>query len=238
MRILLVEDDPMTARMVDFLLREEGYAVVHVDNADGALALVERQPPDLLILDVNLPRGNGFDLYRKLKGLGHDLPVIFVTAKGELEDRLTGLNMGADDYIAKPFQPAELLARVQAVLRRYRKSTPGGNQVIKGGGFEINPVDNTVILPNRRNLLVTPTELKMLMHLLERAGQVVTREELLASVWGTDFARDSNVVDVYIRRLRRKIEPDPSAPQYILSNRGLGYRFVGKHADVANQPTA
>ncbi|HEY7834779.1 MAG TPA: response regulator transcription factor [Ktedonobacterales bacterium] len=242
MRILVVEDDLRTARMVEFLLGEENYAVVLVDNPDGALALIERQAPDLLILDINLSRkGNGFDLYRQLKALGHDLPVIFVTAKGEVDDRVTGLNLGADDYITKPFEPAELLARVQAVLRRYRKSAPGGNQIVKGGGFEISPVDMRVTLPNRHSLIVTPTEMKMLLHLLERAGQVVTREELLASVWSTEAGhdgRDSNVVDVYIRRLRRKIEPDPSTPQYLLSTRGLGYRFVGKHADVANQPTA
>lgn len=234
MRILVVDDDPIGIRMVQFLLGEEGYEVDVVDNPRGALAMVDNHPPDLLILDVNMPQMTGFELYRQLRERSHDIPALFVTAKDELEDRLKGLNMGADDYIAKPFEPAELVARVQAVLRRYRKASAGGHQVVKGGGVEIATSELRVTLPDRRNLFVTPTEMKMLVHLVHNTGQVISREDLLTNVWGPNFVGDSNIVDVYIRRLRRKIEPDSSAPQYILSTRGLGYKFVGASADVTN----
>ncbi len=227
MRILVVDDDPMGNRMIQFLLGEEGYTVDSVDGPKGALAVIEKQPPDLLLLDVNMPHTNGFELYQRLRQLDYDIPVIFVTAKGELEDRLQGLKMGADDYISKPFQPAELLARVEAVLRRYRKSGPTA-QVLRAGGVEINTSELRVTLPDRRNLYLTPTEMKVLVQLVQHAGKVVSRDDLMAHVWGEDYAGESNVVDVYIRRLRRKIERDPSTPSYIQVARGLGYRFIGK----------
>jgi DNA-binding response OmpR family regulator len=226
-RILVVDDDPIGNRMIQFLLGEEGYTVDSVDGPKGALALIEKQPPDLLLLDVNMPHTNGFDLYRRLRELDYDIPVIFVTAKGELEDRLHGLRMGADDYISKPFQPAELLARVEAVLRRYRKAGPTA-QVLRASGVEINTSELRLTLPDRRNIFLTPTEMKVLVQLVQRLGQVVSRDELMSNVWGEDYAGESNVVDVYIRRLRRKIERDPSNPTYIQVARGLGYRFMGK----------
>jgi DNA-binding response OmpR family regulator len=227
-RILVVDDDPIGSRMMQFLLGEEGYQVDAVDGPRGALALVEKQTPDLLLLDVNMPQTNGFELYRRLRDMDYDIPVIFVTAKGELEDRLQGLRMGADDYITKPFQPAELLARVEAVLRRYRKSGPTGAQVVRGGGVEINTSELRVTLPDRRNIFLTPTEMKVLLQLVQHAGQVVSRDELMSSVWGEHYGGESNIVDVYIRRLRRKIERDPANPGYIQATRGLGYKFVGK----------
>jgi DNA-binding response OmpR family regulator len=228
MRILVVDDDPMGSRMLQFLLNEEGYTVDAVDGPRGALALVERQPPDLLLLDVNMPHTNGFDLYRRLRDLDYDIPVIFVTAKGELDDRLQGLRMGADDYICKPFQPAELLARVEAVLRRYRKAAPGGAQVVRAGGVELHTSELRVTLPDGRNIFLAPTEMKVLLQLVQHAGQVVPRDDLLTNVWGEQYFGESNIVDVYIRRLRRKIERDSSNPVYIQAARGLGYKFVGK----------
>jgi DNA-binding response OmpR family regulator len=227
-RILVVDDDPIGSRMMQFLLGEEGYVVDTVDGPRGALALVQKQTPDLMLLDVNMPQTNGFELYRRLRELDYDIPVIFVTAKGELDDRLQGLRMGADDYITKPFQPAELLARVEAVLRRYRKAGPGGSQVVRGGGVEINTSELRVTLPDRRNIFLTPTEMKVLLQLVQRAGQVVSRDDLMANVWGEHYGGESNIVDVYIRRLRRKIERDPANPAYIQATRGLGYKFVGK----------
>ena len=133
MRILIVDDDLSGSRLMQFLLTEQGYQVEMVDNAHGALALIERQPPDLILLDVNLPQLNGFEIYQRLREQDWDIPVIFVTAKGELEDRLQGLRMGADDYICKPFQPAELQARVEVVLRRYEKAADERNAAIPCG---------------------------------------------------------------------------------------------------------
>lgn len=226
MRILVVDDDPLGSRMVQFLLTEQGYHVDSVDNARGALALVEREPPDLMLLDVNLPLLSGFEMYERLRADHYDFPVIFVTAKDELEDRLHGLRMGADDYICKPFQPAELTARVDAVMRRYRKAAGVDHQQLRTGVVDIDVATLQVTLPDRRAVHLTPTEMKLLLHLAQRAGQIISREDLMEAVWGEHYAGESNIVDVYVRRLRRKIERDPANPSIIQSSRGVGYRFT------------
>lgn len=229
MRILVVDDEPIGTKLVHFILSEEGYDVTSVDSPRGAMAMIQRQLPDLILLDVNMPQMNGFDFYQRLRDYEYDIPVIFVTAKGELEDKLHGLRGGADDYIVKPFDPAELLARVQAVLRRYRKAAAQtSGQILRVGEFELNMADLQICLPDKRTVLLTPREMKIMVILAGRVGQVLQREELLEAVWGQDYQGESNIVEVYIRRLRRKIEPDPSNPQYIQSARGVGYKFVGK----------
>jgi DNA-binding response OmpR family regulator len=223
--------------MLQFLLGEEGYTVETADSPRAALALIDRHVPDLLLLDVGLPQINGFDLYRKLRDLEYDIPVIFVTARGELDDRLHGLRMGADDYIAKPYQPAELIARVEAVLRRYRKAGALATPVLRIAGVEINTADLRVTLPDQRTVYLTPTELKVLLQLVQRAGQVVTRDALMINVWGERYDGESNIVDVYIRRLRRKLEREAAHPRYIQATRGLGYRFINRtDARAQDQP--
>ena len=228
MHILVVDDDPVNSRMVQFLLTEQGYTVDTLDSPRGALALVEKRPPDLLLLDVNMPQLSGFDLYQRLRDKGYDLPVIFVTAKDEVEDRVLGLRMGADDYICKPFQPAELTARVEAVLRRYHKGASADIQAMRAGGIDIDPVKRCVRLPDRREVQLTPTEMSVLLQLAQRPGQAVGREAVMASVWGDSYIGESNIVDVYIRRLRRKLEPDPAHPVLIRAERGIGYTFAGR----------
>jgi DNA-binding response OmpR family regulator len=228
MKILVVDDDQMSTKLVHFILSEEGYDVTSVDGPRGAAAMIQRDLPDLILLDVGMPHVSGFDFYQRLRQDDYDIPVIFVTAKGELEDKLHGLRLGADDYIVKPFNPAELLARVQAVLRRYRKaSAQASRQVLRVGDFEFNMAELQVTLPNKQTVLLTPKEMRILVTLAERAGRVMRREDLLEAIWGENY-RESNIVDVYIGRLRRKIERDPANPQYIKSARGLGYKFVGK----------
>ena len=226
MRILVVDDDPLGSRMVHFLLSEQGYTVDMTDSARGAIALLESHVPDLILLDVNLPHLSGFDFCKRLRDDGFEMPVIFVTAKGELEDRLEGLRIGADDYICKPFQPAELSARVEAVLRRYRR-TRGDGMVIQSQSIEIDAVGLRVNLPGRRPVALTPTEMKVLVQLAQRPGETVEREEVMANVWGDAYIGESNIVDVYVRRLRRKLERDPAHPELIHSARGVGYKFVG-----------
>lgn len=226
LRILIVEDDLSNSRLMHFLLSDKGYQVDSVDNARGALAMVERQPPDLMLLDVNLPQLSGFEIYQRLRDRNVDIPVIFVTAKGELEDRLQGLNMGADDYISKPFQPAELTARVEAVMRRYRKSVGGEHQHLRSGDLDIDVAALTVQLPDRRTAHLTPTEMKLLLQLAQHPGQALSREVLMEGVWGESYGGESNIVDVYVRRLRRKIERDPATPAVIQSARGIGYKFT------------
>jgi DNA-binding response OmpR family regulator len=229
LRILVVDDDLIGSRLVQFLLSEQGYQVDMVDNARGALAMVERQPPDLMLLDVNLPQLSGFEIYQRLRERNYDIPAIFVTAKDELEDRLQGLRMGADDYICKPFQPAELTARVEAVLRRYRKAAGGDRQQIRTGEIEIDVAALRVTtLTDNRTVGLTPTEMKLLLQLAQRPDETVARDELMQSVWGENYVGESNIVDVYIRRLRRKIERDPTNPTIIQSARGVGYKFSSK----------
>lgn len=229
MNILVVDDEPINTKLVQFILSEEGYGVTAVDSPRGAFAVLQKQLPDLLLLDVSMPQMNGFDFYRRLREQEFDIPVIFVTAKGELEDKLQGLRMGADDYIVKPFAPAELLARVQTVLRRYRKATAHiTGQILRTGAFEFNMADLQVSLPDKRSVLLTPREMKILVTLAERTGQIMPRDDLLSAVWGSEYLGESNIVEVYIRRLRRKIERDPANPQYIQSARGVGYKFVSK----------
>lgn len=229
MRILVVDDEPIGTKLVHFILSEEGYDVTSVDSPRGAMAMIQRELPDLILLDVGMPQVNGFDFYQRLRDYDYDIPVIFVTAKGELEDKLHGLRLGADDYIVKPFDAAELLARVQAVLRRYRKaSAQASGQVLRAGDFELNIADLQVTLPNKHSVLLTPKEMRILVALAGRLGQILRREDLLSTIWGENYPGESNIVDVYIRRLRRKIERDPANPQYIQSARGIGYKFVGK----------
>lgn len=227
MRILVVDDDEKTTEMVQFLLSRQGYQVDTVDNGRGALALIERHLPDLMLLDVGLPQMSGFEFYERLRRDGYDIPVIFVTGADELEDRLQGLNMGADDYICKPFQPAELTARVEAVLRRYHRAISGDRRRHQASGLEIDVASLQITLPDHRVIRLTPTEMKLLLHLTQHVGQVLSREELMAHVWGDNYVGESNIVDVYIRRLRRKIERDAANPTIIQSARGVGYKFAG-----------
>lgn len=228
-RILIVDDDPIGSRMVQFLLSELGYHVDIVDNARGALALVERHPPDLMLLDVMMPQLNGFQIYQRMREHDYDFPVIFVTGKDELEDKLQGLRMGADDYICKPFQPAELTARVEAVLRRYKKAISGERQkLLTGSGtLQLDIATQMVTLADGRVSQLTPREMQLLLRLVEQAGQAVSREDLLDAVWGENFPGGSNIVDVFVRRLRRKLERDPATPALIHAVRGIGYKFAG-----------
>ena len=228
MRILVVDDDESTAEMVRFLLTRLEYQVDTVDNGRGALALIERHPPDLMLLDVGLPQMSGFEIYERLQRDGYDIPVIFVTGADELEDRVQGLKMGADDYICKPFQPAELTARVEAVLRRYRRVTTVPRPHFQPGNIDIDVASLQVALPDGRVAQLTPREMQLLLRLADRPGLTVSREDLMDAVWGENYPGESNIVDVYVRRLRRKIERDPANPELIQVARGVGYRFMGE----------
>jgi DNA-binding response OmpR family regulator len=225
-RILVVDDDEKNCIILQFLLSQQGYEVHTVDNARGALALIERQPPDLMLLDVNLPQLNGFEIYQKLKEADYDLPVIFVTAKDDLEDKVRGLQLGADDYICKPFHAAELTARVDAVLRRYWRAVSGERPQMRVGGLDIEVASMEVTRPDHRIEHLTPTEMKLLLELAKQPGRAVSREDLMDRVWGENYVGGSNIVDVYIRRLRRKLERDPANPRIIQSARRIGYRLV------------
>jgi len=224
--ILVVEDDQFTSALVQFALSKEGYNVGTADNPHGAMHMILKQEPDLLLLDITMPYQDGFEFSKKLRVEGYDTPIIFMTAKDSVEDRLQGFTIGADDYICKPFNYQELVARVQAVMRRTKRATQNENQSIRCGRFELLPSEMKVVTPSGVSVTLTPKEMRVLQMLMNSAGQVVKRERTFVEVWGDD-EKGSNNVDVYIRRLRLKLEVDPEHPQHILSVRGSGYKFIG-----------
>jgi DNA-binding response OmpR family regulator len=224
--ILVVDDDHFANTLVQFVLTKEGYEVETADNPRGAMQMIKRREPDLLILDVTMPYLNGFDFSKKLREEGYEIPLIFMTAQDTIEAKLQGFNIGADDYICKPYNHQELVARVQAVMRRIKKHNRFGNQTVRKGLMELFPAELKVV-NGTTSISLTRTEMQILRVLMDSSGQVVNRDQLLAEVWN-DEENNSNIVDVYIRRLRLKLEADPDKPQYIISVRGVGYKFVGK----------
>lgn len=230
MYVLVVDDDPLVSKMVKFLLTEEGYEVTTASSAQAGFALMEKRRPDLFILDVMMPHMDGFELCKKLRSVDPDAAILFLTAKGEMTDKLEGLQIGADDYLVKPFEPAELVARVRALMRRYQRAREAPHEgQVRVGGLELQVGELKLVMANRAGgkvVSLTPTEMKLLRSLMSNAGHVVSRDTLLDSIWGYGVsAGDSQIIDVYIRRIRKKIEEDPSNPKYIESVRGSGYRF-------------
>ncbi|MCD6289792.1 MAG: response regulator transcription factor [Anaerolineae bacterium] len=225
MRVLVVDDDPPSVKMISFLLREEGYDVVTAGNGPEALRLVDEAAPDLVILDVMMPHMDGLEVCQRIRR-HTDIPIIFLSAKGETADRVAGLELGADDYLPKPFEPTELLARVRAVMRRVERGTFGEPKtLLQVDDFRLDPVNNRVALPDGREVELTPIEFRLLYTLARNAGRILSHEQLLNHVWGYTYEGYANQVAVYIRRLRTKIEPDPDHPRYLITARGVGYKF-------------
>lgn len=227
MYILVVDDDQFANALVQFVLSKEGYEVVTMDNPRGAMQMIQKREPDLLIIDVTMPYVNGFDFAARLRAEGYETPLIFMTAQDGIEAKLHGFEIGADDYICKPFNHQELVARVQAVMRRIKKNNNIGNHSIRCGQIELFPGELKVVLPGQAPIMLTPTEMHVLRVLMVSSGQVVGRDQLLSEVWN-DNESNSNIVDVYIRRLRLKLEEDAGRPQHITSVRGIGYKFIAK----------
>ncbi len=241
MYVLVVDDDPLISKMVKFLLTEEGFEVATSSSAQAAFALMEKRRPDLFILDVMMPQMDGFEVCRRLRSVNADAAILFLTARGEMSDKLSGLQIGADDYLVKPFEPAELVARVKALMRRYQRSLEAPHEAsIKVGSVELQPSDLRLLIANKsggRSVALTPTEMKLLRSLMINAGRIVSRDSLLDAIWGPGVsAGGSQIIDVYIRRIRKKIEEDPGNPRYIESVRGSGYRFNTPAAAAASPP--
>jgi len=225
MRILVVDDDAPSVKMISFLLREEGYEVTSTDNGVAALELIDRESPDLIILDVMMPHLDGFEVCRRIRQK-QDVPIIFLSAKGETVDKVTGLQLGADDYLAKPFEPAELLARVKAVMRRAEVFAAEDTQSrLAVGDVTLDPVNSRVSFADGRTVDLTPIEFRLLHCLMRNAGRILSHDLLMNAVWGYDYEGYSNQIAVYMRRLRMKIEQDPDNPRYLTTVRGLGYKF-------------
>ncbi len=225
--ILIVEDDPAVARSLQDGLTRDGYAVTWKNKCADGLAYARTEHPQLIILDVRLPDGSGFDLCRQLRQLGLRQPILMLTVQHDEIDKVLGLEMGADDYLTKPYSLRELLARVRALLRRaYGEFSSTEANYLYAGDLTIDLTRGQVSRGNHV-LQLTPTEFRLLVYLAQNAGQALTREQILNAVWGYDAeVEDERTVNVHIRRLREKIEPDPSHPSLILTVPGIGYRLT------------
>jgi DNA-binding response OmpR family regulator len=226
MRILAVDDEPLANMLVQVTLSKQGYEVETAENAYEAMQLIKKREPDLLLLDVAMPYMDGFEFSKMLRAKGYNMPIIFMTAQDRIEAKLQAFKAGGDDYICKPYNHEELIARVQAVLRGV-KNRAGGAQSMRVGCFELFPSDLKVAVADRGAIILTRTEMRVLRTLMDNSGQVVKRDQLLAEVWNDD-ERNSNIVEVYIRRLRLKVEMGVGKPRHIVCVRGIGYKFFGK----------
>ncbi|HSF82048.1 MAG TPA: response regulator transcription factor [Anaerolineales bacterium] len=222
--ILVVEDEPSIAEVVSLYLKRARYHVQVVQDGRAALEAVGRRMPDLIILDLMLPKLDGFEITRLVRDQG-DVPIIMLTSRRSETDRIAGLEMGADDYVVKPFSPQELVSRVRAVLRRVRGSAPGaGERPLEFQDFRIDPATRLVHIRGEE-ILLTAKEFDLLWLLARHPRQVFTRQQLLEQVWGLSDYIDPSTVTVHIRRLREKVETDPSNPAHIQTLWGVGYKF-------------
>jgi DNA-binding response OmpR family regulator len=225
-RILLVDDEPLITDSLTYSLKREGFDVRAVGDGPDALQEVEDFQPDLVVLDIMLPSMSGLEVCRQLRTKSA-IPVIMLTARGEEIDRVLGLEVGADDYLAKPFSFRELLARIRSILRRVELDRQVTQlQPVKLGALSLDPVARRIHKQDQE-LQLSAREFDLLSILMKNAGRALSREELLAEVWGDDWIGDPRTLDVHVRWLRLKIEDDPASPQYIQTVRGHGYRFAG-----------
>ena len=221
-QILLVEDDGAIIRTLTTFLREEGFTVRTADGQGAAISSIQVQPPDLALVDITLREGNGFAVCSFARE--KQIPVIFLTASGDEYSVVTGLDMGADDYISKPFRPRELVSRIRSVLRRTGKR----QSVLTLGELSVD-TDKAVVSRGGQTIYLSALEYKLLLVFLNNRGRVLSRERLLEEIWDSagEFVND-NTLTVYIKRLREKLEPDPQTPRYIRTVRGLGYQMGGE----------
>ncbi len=232
-RVLIVDDDDAIADIIATYLKREGFETRRAADGQSALEAIRSGGWDLVLLDVMLPRLDGFEVCRRARAEGSSVPILFLTARGEEIDQVLGLGLGGDDYIVKPFSGAALVARVKAHLRRFRElkgAAPGAPQGetewLRFPGLEID-LAGCVVHRDGHPVNLTAKEFELLRFLAGHKGRVFTREQIFRQVWGEDYLADDNTVMVHIRRLREKIEPDPAEPTYVVTVRGLGYRFSG-----------
>ena len=223
-RILVVEDEAKIASLVRDYLEHAGFEVVISANGDSALAQARRSRPDLVVLDLGLPDRDGLDVARSLRSLSN-VPIVMLTARGEETDRIVGLELGADDYVVKPFSPRELVARVRSVLRRATGSSDDGAEVVRVAGVEIDMPRRRVTVEGRR-VELTATEFQLLARLATQPGRVFTRGQLLDALHGLAIESYERAIDAHVKNIRKKIEPRPGRPRYLLTVHGVGYRFA------------
>ena len=223
--VLIVDDEARMRRFIRMNMELEGYQVIEAQNGLRALEQIRQYTPDVVVMDVMMPEMDGFETLRLLRELS-TVPVILLTVKADEDDKIQGLALGADDYVTKPFSPRELISRVTAVLRRAEWPAPPPRTILKiDDRFSIDFNRHQVIVDGER-MDLRPTEYRLLSHLVQNAGWVVPHDTLLAKIWGYEYREETHYLRLYINYLRKKIEADPANPQYILTERGVGYRFV------------
>jgi DNA-binding response OmpR family regulator len=222
--ILVVEDEMKIARLVRDYLEHAGFEVIVTADGDAALSSARGHRPDLVVLDLGLPGRDGLDVARELRR-SSNVPIVMLTARGDETDRVAGLELGADDYVVKPFSPKELVARVRAVLRRTDTARDEGVEIVRVGDVEID-VPRMRVAVKGRLVDLTPTEFHLLATLARRPGRVFTRGQLLEAIHGVAIESYERAIDAHVKNLRRKIEPTPSRPRYLITVRGVGYRFA------------
>jgi two-component system, OmpR family, response regulator RegX3 len=222
-RILLVEDEESFSDPLSYLLRKEGYEVAVAETGPAALEDFDRDGADLVLLDLMLPGLSGMDVCRALRHRS-SVPVIMLTAKDSEIDKVVGLEIGADDYVTKPYSSRELLARVKAVLRRGQEPEEPKPATFESGPVRMD-IERHVVTVNGQHTALPLKEFELLEMLLRNSGRVLTRVQLIDRVWGSDYVGDTKTLDVHVKRLRAKVEPDPASPQFIVTVRGLGYKF-------------
>lgn len=223
--ILVVDDEPRLVKFVRMNLELEGFRVSEAYNGLEALDKVREELPDLVVLDIMMPEMDGFETLKHIREIS-TVPVIILTVKSDEEDLINGLELGADDYLTKPFSPRVLVSRIKAVLRRTQMSSPAEKTAIVVDEDLTIDFQRREVIARGERIKLRPTEYRLLYHLVNNAGWVMTHEMLLSKVWGYEYREDSHLLRLYITYLRQKIEPDPSNPKYILTERGVGYRFV------------
>jgi two-component system KDP operon response regulator KdpE len=227
MRILVIDDEPDVIESIrlGFALQWREIDVVGATNGESGLDSIERERPDIVLLDIGLPDVDGFEVLRQIRAFS-DVPVVMLTAHDDSMDKVKGLELGADDYVTKPFNHLELMARVRAVLRRLDMPAPVSRAPsFRSGDLEVDFARQEARLKGER-IVLTPTEYKLLYHLIRNAGHILQHGTLLAKVWGREYVDEVDYIRVYIRRLREKLGDNPENPRYIRTERGLGYRFV------------
>lgn len=235
--ILAADDDPQLLRLITRNLQLEGYNVLSASDGQQALAQIEEHTPDLVLLDVMMPKMDGFTVTQRVRAFS-SMPIIIVTARGQDQDKVRGLDLGADDYLTKPFSVDELLARVRAVLRRSQfaaKEAQQGLQSTTAFGELAIDYSQHLVMMNGKEIPLTPTEYRILSYLAQNAGRVVTQDLLLEHVWGAEYLGESHMLQVNVNRLRRKIEVDPTRPRYIMTKVGVGYYLASQPVTQAGE---
>jgi len=227
MTILMADNDVMHVKLTSFLLEEAGYRVIKVYDGSEVVQGVIRHEPDLVLLDMSISTINGLDLCRQIRRYS-DVPIIFLSAQAGLQDRVTSLQIGADDFVRKPFEPIELLARIEAVLRRCSADLLSPTAQLTQGDLTLDPVEHLMIFADGRSQVLTPIEFRLIYYLMKNAGRVLSCDQILEKVWRYDTDGSSNLVAVYIRRLRNKLEPCITTPRYLVTVPYLGYKFVAQ----------